>query len=94
MIQCWMIQHMLSEGGAFNQLQESAVFMALKGERPQRPPNTDKTNVRDDVWNIIQKCWEGQAIMRPPIQNVAMDLNRICSTERPLRLLSIGENQL
>ena len=83
---------MLSGNEPFNQLQQSAILKTMNNERPQRPPNTDKIDVRDDIWEIIQKCWEAHPIMRPPIQNVAIDLNRICSTERPLRLLSIGES--
>lgn len=64
--------------------------VGVKDYRPNRPENTDKISISDELWAVIEKCWVRDPVSRPPMRDVAIDLTRICATERPLRLLSIG----
>jgi len=61
--------------------------VGVKEERPSRPDDND--DITDDLWNLLERCWATRPAMRPPIRDAVLDLNRICATERPLRLLSI-----
>lgn len=41
--------------------------LVLKGTRPERPstPGNDSEPMVDDLWNIVQQCWDADATKRP-----------------------------
>ena len=46
----------------------------LGGERPPRPDNPSCT---DDLWALIQRCWDGDIRLRPKIHEVQKILSSI-----------------
>jgi Protein tyrosine and serine/threonine kinase len=85
-------EYMITMHNPFDDLRETTVRfqVGIEGKRPQRVSNTGKVDVTDELWSIIQRCWGAHPATRPPIRDVVIDLYRLCSAERPLRLLSIG----
>ena len=50
--------------------------IAIENKRPQRPQR-----IKDDVWSLIQECWEPVEEKRPSIQKVQIKLSN--HTNRP-----------
>lgn len=44
-----------------------AVYSLTNGDRPPRPSHPD---LSDRVWNMIERCWEKNPSLRPPIKTV------------------------
>ena len=40
------------------------------GLRPERPANAEAIGISDHSWRLIQKCWDGERMQRPQIQEV------------------------
>ena len=40
------------------------------GFRPAKPENAEAIGISESLWNLIQKCWDGDKARRPKIQNV------------------------
>jgi hypothetical protein len=59
---------------------EVACRVALEGERPQRPRDSEKLGFSDQVWEVLQKCWEKTPTARPPIDVVSACLKRAAET--------------
>ena len=49
--------------------QELAYYVSF-GARPEKPANAQDIGVSDSLWELIQKCWDGQIAERPKIQEV------------------------
>jgi hypothetical protein len=47
---------------------------ALNG-RPKRPSSLKED---DEIWKIIQKCWDGSPNLRPTAKEVQSNINRLC----------------
>ena len=50
-------------------LQELAHYVSF-GARPEKPANAQDIGISDSLWELIQKCWDGQIAERPKIQEV------------------------
>lgn len=50
---------------------ELACKVALEGERPQRPRDSEKLGFTDKVWEVLQTCWEKNPSARPPIDDIS-----------------------
>jgi hypothetical protein len=87
-----LFQHIMTGQRPFSEYDDRLAFIILEvGVRDKRPVHpVGDTDVTDDLWRIIESCWATHPAMRPPIRDVVLDLTRLCATERPLRLLSIG----
>jgi hypothetical protein len=86
-----LFQHIMTGQRPFSEYDQEATIIlevGVKDKRPARP--ADDNDMTDDLWRIIESCWATHPVMRPPIRDVLLDLTRLCATERPLRLLSIG----
>lgn len=48
------------------------IYQVIQGGRPKRPVVHDDPGVeiRDDLWDLIQRCWEHQPLDRPSINDV------------------------
>jgi hypothetical protein len=40
------------------------------GVRPEKPANAEAIGISDSIWKLIQKCWHGDKVRRPRIQEV------------------------
>jgi hypothetical protein len=50
--------------------------------------------ISDTVWNLLERSWAPSPEERPTMREVERLMERMCSDERPLRLLSIGASYL
>ena len=55
----------------------------LKGERPGRPLGAEGTWFRDDIWNILERCWQPVPGDRPRIGEVLECLETVSRTWTP-----------
>ena len=44
-----------------------AIYLLATGVRPPRP---DHPELSDDIWHLIQQCWDNDPSNRPPIETV------------------------
>lgn len=44
--------------------------MVSNGGRPPRPPNREILGLSEDVWMLVEKCWDGSPTARPPTADV------------------------
>ena len=58
----------------------------LSGKRPDRPKNPGLT---DELWDLIQRCWEGDPLRRPESSEVVSHL-RLASIVQPDRSNMLG----
>jgi len=49
----------------------------VEGERPARPEGAEGARFTDDVWRMLNRCWEHQPEHRPPIADVLECLERV-----------------
>ena len=52
----------------------------LEDERPPRPRDSEKLGFSDDVWEILQRCWEKEPSARPPVDTVSASLKQAAET--------------
>ncbi|KAF8140750.1 kinase-like domain-containing protein [Mycena galopus ATCC 62051] len=52
----------------------TVTFKVLEGNRPSRSISCSGTRARDGLWNLMQKCWEEDALMRPTASEIVKRL--------------------
>ena len=57
-----------------------AIREVIMGGRPQRPEGMDGVWFTDDVWEVVNLCWEAQPERRPSIETVFECLERASET--------------
>ncbi|KAF7377563.1 Protein kinase domain-containing protein [Mycena sanguinolenta] len=76
----------------FHELQNDMAVMTkvTGGHRPQRPGSSSGTTTLDGLWNLMQKCWEGDAEKRPTALKVVEHLEgpSIGATPTPTPFIS------
>lgn len=55
---------------------ELACKVVLENERPQRPRDSEKLGFTDNVWEILQTCWDKDPKDRPSIDIVSAYLKQ------------------
>ena len=65
----------------FNDFQ--SVTSVVKIMQKERPPRPIGPAITDDVWALIQKCWDHDPLLRPEMRGVLQDL--VSSLLRSLR---------
>lgn len=55
-----------------------------EGERPRKPDGPEKTWFEDDVWGMVNLCWETEPESRPNIETVLECLERVSRDWKPL----------
>ena len=65
----------------------AAITKVLRGEQPERPQEMEEKWFTDDVWGILEWCWEPIPSDRPSIENVLQHLEEASISWTPLPLL-------
>ena len=48
----------------------SPAVAVLRGERPERPPNSESLGLSDVLWRLLQSCWSESRSTRPTAQQL------------------------
>ena len=59
---------------------ELACKVALEDERPRWPIDSEKLGFTDNVWEVLQKCWEKKPSARPTVDLVSACLKQAAET--------------
>jgi len=79
-----VILEVLSGQAPFAQLKDFVVMRKVtEGERPGRPEGAEGTQFTDDLWQMLNQCWETQPGSRPSIQDILECLERVSGTWTP-----------
>ena len=79
-----VIYEVLSGKAPFMPLKEYIVMRkVLEGERPRMPEGTEGGWFTDDLWGLVNLCWEAQPDNRPSIEAVLERLNQVSATWEP-----------
>jgi hypothetical protein len=55
----------------------TVMFKVISGIRPSRPSPNDIPELLDDIWAIMQECWNSDPQKRPPIDDVIERIRKI-----------------
>jgi len=58
--------------------------LVLKGTRPERPEKYEAPHLTDEIWKLIEHCWNDDPVQRPFASNVAETLETLCSNAKSL----------
>ena len=47
------------------------VFKVLGGETPSKPTNASKLGLSENVWKLLEDCWQTQRALRPSVKDVS-----------------------
>ena len=61
----------------------AVVTKVSKGERPRRPRDAERTWFKDDIWNLLERCWKRNPEHRPNIADVLRCLKEFSKSWRP-----------
>jgi hypothetical protein len=76
-----VIYEVLSGQAPFSPLRDLIVIqMVIKGERPQRSEGKEGVKFTDELWKMLNVCWEAQPGNRPSIETVFECLERASET--------------
>ena len=60
------------------------VIKVVRGVRPSKPANARDIGLSDQVWELLEGCWEEERSLRPPVRDVLARLNLAASARRIL----------
>ena len=63
------------------------VSKVLEGERPTKPANALELGLSDEVWKLLEDCWQPQRALRPSVKDVLDRVQRavsVCGTLPPV----------
>ena len=79
-----VIYEVLSGQKPFAQCREPTVIRkVIDGERPERPQGTAGAWFVDDVWGMVERCWEPRPENRPDVKSVLQCLERVPERLQP-----------
>lgn len=79
-----VIYEVLSGQAPFSPLKDFIVMRkVIEGERPLMPEGAERTWFTDDLWRMLELCWETQPETRPSIPVVQQCLDRVSRTWKP-----------
>ena len=58
--------------------------LVMKGTRPERPEKYEAPHLTDEIWKLIENCWNHDPVQRPLAANVSETLETLCSNAKPL----------
>ena len=68
----------------FAQFREPTVIRkVMEGERPERPQGSVGTRFADDMWRMVERCWESRPENRPDAKTVLRHLERVLEYLQP-----------
>ena len=53
----------------------------LKGERPEMPQDSEQIGVTDDIWALLERCWQQDPKKRPTMEKVVRKWQRFVDSE-------------
>jgi hypothetical protein len=59
---------------------ELACKVVLEDERPRRPRDSEKLGFTDEVWEVLENCWDKDPSARPSVDLVAVCLKQAAET--------------
>jgi Protein tyrosine and serine/threonine kinase len=59
---------------------EAVIGRILRGRRPERPEESRKLGLSDNVWNMVEACWSKDPSLRPTVSEVVTCLNNAVAT--------------
>lgn len=59
---------------------ELACEIVFNDKRPQRPINSERLGFTNEVWDVLQKCWEKKPSARPSIKDISACLKHAVRT--------------
>lgn len=72
--------------------QSQVVWLVMKGQRPQKPPNAPAIGFSDSLWDFVQRCWDGERTRRPTVAEVVDCLGQAAKgwpTLMPVSVISL-----
>lgn len=80
-----VILEVLSGRAPFKPLSELIVMrLVTEGKRPERPVGPEGGWFTEDLWEMLNLCWEARPESRPGVGEVSKCLERVSSTWKPL----------
>ena len=49
----------------------TVVLKVMQGERPKRPSANDGKIMLDDLWELVELCWQQEPFNRPDVADIA-----------------------
>ena len=88
-----VIYEVLSQHKPFYKYMEPIVYgMLSRGDRPERPEGAGGIWFTDDVWEVLERCWQAEPKNRPSIKDVLRCLEETLQSwvpPSPAQLLAI-----
>ena len=56
----------------------------IKGERPNKPENTQDTGFGGGTWKLVEKCWNGNRDKRPTVEDICNHFRHVARTSTVL----------
>lgn len=91
-----VIYEVLDGQAPFGSYKEAIVMRKIiEGERPERPGGAQGVLFADDLWKMLNLCWEKNPENRPDIEVVSKTLNQISGTweSLPPQTVEDGEGE-
>ncbi|KZT33312.1 kinase-like protein [Sistotremastrum suecicum HHB10207 ss-3] len=76
----------------FQNLKAQAIIKAVSIDN-SRPPRKGVRYINDNLWDLLESCWDSNPQKRPFIADIVASIENIDAEYRPLRLLSIGRQR-
>jgi len=71
----------------------AVVLRVTKGFRPTRPPLDQAPELSNEIWEVMESCWNSNPIERPSVNQVAERLSRVCPTESTISRINMQKIQ-
>ena len=68
-------------------------YWVSTGFRPDKPENAEAIGISEPLWNLIQKCWDGDRSQRPQIQEVVEGVANVADKWRVLTPPNVTEHR-
>lgn len=79
-----VILEVLSGRSPFKQFRDVIVMrLVLEGKRPERPDGPEGGWFTDDLWQLLNLCWESRREIRPSIESILELLEQVSKTWKP-----------
>jgi hypothetical protein len=69
---------------------QKVVFMVIENRRPKRPANSLGVGLSDEIWHMMQTCWDREPSNRPKIEDIVKLLAKAQGKTDPSEVTSNG----